>query len=161
MMIWYCALIRSDINIFWKNLTHVRWILPESHSQDLSMLIREGTRTTTSSCNGSTSVLITSLLFRKSPAERNSFCNRGPVVKWYYAAFALLSQEFDSPQVHTREKDKSKATALLHSFSINNLILIGESKTKNYSRKEYLEVLCHAYFGEAFGLAYPDYLFGA
>lgn len=24
----------------------------------------------------------------------------GPVVKWYYAAFALLSQEFDSPQVH-------------------------------------------------------------
>ncbi len=24
----------------------------------------------------------------------------GPVVKWYYAAFALLSREFDSPQVH-------------------------------------------------------------
>src|SRR3989338_2834778 len=110
MMIWYCALIRSDINIFWKNLTHVRWILPESHSQDLSMLIREGTRTTTSSCNGSTSVLITSLLFRKSPAGGDSFWHRGPVVKGYFAAFPLLRQGFGSPQGPTRKKDKSKAT---------------------------------------------------
>ncbi len=27
----------------------------------------------------------------------------GPVVKWYYAAFALLNREFDSPQVHMIE----------------------------------------------------------
>lgn len=27
----------------------------------------------------------------------------GPVVKWYYAAFALLRQEFDSPRVHRIE----------------------------------------------------------
>ncbi len=27
----------------------------------------------------------------------NSF---GPIVKWYYAAFALLRREFDSPWVH-------------------------------------------------------------
>ena len=25
---------------------------------------------------------------------------KGPVVKWHYAAFALPRQEFDSPQVH-------------------------------------------------------------
>ena len=34
----------------------------------------------------------------------------GPVVKWYYAAFALLSQEFDSPQVHKSRKRLSKAS---------------------------------------------------
>ena len=26
--------------------------------------------------------------------------HKGPVVKWYYAAFALPSREFDSRQVH-------------------------------------------------------------
>ena len=26
----------------------------------------------------------------------------GPVVKWYYTAFALPSQGFDSPRVHSR-----------------------------------------------------------
>jgi hypothetical protein len=32
-------------------------------------------------------------------------CPDGPVVKWYYAAFALLSREFDSPQVHKYENN--------------------------------------------------------
>lgn len=30
----------------------------------------------------------------------------GPVVKWYYAAFALPSREFDSRQVHKYKKSR-------------------------------------------------------
>lgn len=32
--------------------------------------------------------------------------NFGPVVKWYYAAFALLRREFDSPQVHMKNSQE-------------------------------------------------------
>ena len=28
--------------------------------------------------------------------------HHGPIVKWYYAAFALLRRESDSPWVHTK-----------------------------------------------------------
>lgn len=39
----------------------------------------------------------------------------GPIVKWYYAAFALLRREFDSPWVHHEKKSGilSRSTHLL------------------------------------------------
>lgn len=35
--------------------------------------------------------------------------SRGPVVKWYYIAFALRRREFDSRQVHKEQSTRCSA----------------------------------------------------
>ena len=56
----------------------------------------------------------------------------GPVVKWYYTAFALLGREFDSPQVHT-----ARIAQLVRAFDSHSKGLWFESRCE-HRRTEFL-----------------------
>ena len=65
----------------------------------------------------------------------------GPVVKWYYAAFALLSREFDSPQVHKR-KNFEKNPLLQADFLVyDRCIRFGKRGDRRFPREEIVRLL--------------------